>query len=93
MRARIFLLLFSGVFVAVSCANRDGSVQTAATEYKVITLDTTTTVIYNEFSTIISSNSVIEVKPKVSGYVVGKYVGSSVLCSRPEWRFPMLCSP
>lgn len=41
----------------------------APPEYKVKTIDTTTAVVYAEYSAVLQSEAVVEIRPKVSGYL------------------------
>ncbi len=77
---RIMNTLLPALFMLaiISCGN-DSTQQAAPPEYKVLTLDTTTAVIYNEYSTIISSDAQIFVRPKVTGYIAKKYINEGDL--------------
>lgn len=52
----------------VSCKSKTESVATPP-EYKTSLLDTTTAVVYAEYSAVLQSESVVEIRPKVSGYL------------------------
>lgn len=63
---------------AISCGNKKVS-EPAPPDYKVISLDTTTTIIYNEFPTIVSSDAIIDIYSKVTGFVARKYINEGDL--------------
>ena len=74
------LLIIAGAIICISsCRNKQEQIQPAPA-FKVITLDTTSAVVYNDYSTIIQSNTIVEIRPKVSGYIktIAKQEGTPV---------------
>lgn len=65
---------------AVSCNSEQTKGKAETPEYTVLTLDTTTAVAYIEYSTVIQSNTLVEIRPNVSGYLekIAKNEGESV---------------
>lgn len=65
----------------VSCSQGDDGQKQDAPAYAVMTLDTLTAFAYDEYSTIIQSNTVVEIRPNVSGYLesIQKNEGESVV--------------
>ena len=57
------------LFSIFSCSSGGNKKEAVAPAYKVSKLDTTSTTIYNEFSTTIQSVEVVEIRPKISGYI------------------------
>ena len=72
-------LLTIPLILLASCGNKKTAAEKIP-EYNVMTLDTCTAVTYTEYSTIIQSNTVVEIRPKVSGYIsrIAKEEGSRV---------------
>lgn len=60
----IFLLVF-----LPSCKSKKAAAPVPPS-YRTMVLDTTSAVVYTEYSAVIQSQSVIEIRPKVSGYLV-----------------------
>lgn len=52
-----------------SCSQNKNTTEENAPEYLVQTLDTSTVTVYKEFSTTIQSQDVIEIRPRITGYV------------------------
>ncbi|MBQ1279965.1 MAG: efflux RND transporter periplasmic adaptor subunit [Bacteroidales bacterium] len=74
------LLIIAGATICISsCRNKQEQIQPAPA-FNVITLDTTSAVVYNDYSTIIQSNTIVEIRPKVSGYIktIAKQEGTPV---------------
>ncbi len=71
--------------VLFSCGNKQAA--PAPPEYKVMVLDTTTTVIYNEFSTIISTDAIIDIYSKVTGYITEKYITEGDLVEKGQMLY------
>lgn len=66
---RILLgMLFITSLSFVSCKSKTETISTPP-EYKVQTIDTTTAVVYAEYSAVLQSEAVVEIRPKVSGYL------------------------
>lgn len=78
----LFYLLVGcfSAFAAGACSSGQKQEQQQAPEYKVIELDTTTVTVYSEFSTVIQSKDVIEIRPRITGYIdkIEKNEGSAV---------------
>lgn len=71
MRKHIIFFATSIVVCGValsSCKNEPQTV-TAPPSYKTTIIDTTTAVVYSDYSATIQSESVVEIRPKVSGYI------------------------
>lgn len=66
-------LLAVVLFSALSCHNRTEKEEQTFPEYSTMRLDTATAVVYNEYSTIIQSNTSVEIRPRISGYLSKKY--------------------
>ncbi len=81
----IFLLLTVSLLI-VSCGGKNTQPQ-AAPEYKVLVLDTSTVTIYNEYPAMIVSDAIIDVKPKITGFVVGKYITSGDIVKQGQLLF------
>ncbi len=62
----IFLLMLC---ITVSCKNKKVD-SDSIPEYKVMTLDTTNTIVYSEYSAVIQSNKTIDIRSKVTGYLL-----------------------
>lgn len=54
---------------AVSCNSEQTKGSAGTPEYTVMALDTATAVAYIEYSTVIQSNTLVEIRPNVSGYL------------------------
>ncbi len=52
----------------VSCKSKTEAVPTPP-EYKTRLIDTTTAVVYSEYSAVLQSEAIVEIRPKVSGYL------------------------
>lgn len=65
---------------AVSCDSKQTKSSAGTPEYEIMTLDTTSAVAYIEYSTVIQSNTLVEIRPNVSGYLekIAKNEGESV---------------
>lgn len=63
-----------------SCSQNKNTAEESAPEYLVQTLDTSTVTVYKEFSTTIQSQDVIEIRPRITGYIdkILKLEGSHV---------------
>lgn len=72
------ITLFFALSLASSCGSKQ--VATPPPAYKVTAVDTTTATIYSEYSAVIQSNTMVEIRPKVSGYLnkIAKAEGSNV---------------
>ena len=81
MKKQLILLALMTLAVASisSCGNKAPQV-VPAPEFNVMTLDTTSAVVYNDYSTIIQSNTMVEIRPKISGYIksIAKEEGTPV---------------
>src|SRR5574344_217769 len=64
----IYFTIIMVIFSLSSCKGKKDSDQQPP-EYKTMILDTATAVVYTEYSTIIQSKSIVEIRPKVSGYL------------------------
>lgn len=64
----ISFILISVLIFVPSCKGKK-SVTPAPPTYRTMVLDTTSAVVYTEYSAIIQSQSMIEIRPKVSGYL------------------------
>ncbi len=69
MRKVSFFLMSLTVVCALSSCNGKKAENTLPPTYRTMLLDTTTAVVYNEYSAVIQSESVVEIRPKVSGYL------------------------
>ncbi len=83
---RYFIIPLLASLLAVSCMTKSREA-VKAPEYRVLTLDTTTMVIYNEYPAMIVSDAIIDVKPKITGYVVGKYIKSGDIVKKGQLLF------
>ncbi len=87
MKRILYIVLAVAVSSAiVSCGSKQ-TAQPTPPDYKVMTLDTTTTVIYNEFSTIISSDAIIDIYSRVTGYVAKKYINEGDLVEKGQMMY------
>lgn len=79
-RTSIKIVLFAILISSITACGSKGTTVPRTPEYPVMTLDTMTAVTYTEYSTIIQSNTVVEVRSKVSGYLteIAKEEGSFV---------------
>lgn len=75
----IIAIILSVAITTTSCGNKKPQT-TAPPAFKVLTLDTCSAVVYNEYSTIIQSNTMVEIRPKITGYVksIAKQEGTTV---------------
>ena len=76
-RILIGMMLISSLSF-VSCKSKTEAVQTPP-EYKTMQLDTTTAVVYAEYSAVLQSEAVVEIRPKVSGYL------SKIAVNEGQW--------
>lgn len=75
----ITIAFMAAMLILSSCGNK-APVQVTPPSFKTTTLDTTSAIVYNEYSTIIQSNTMVEIRPKVSGYIkaILKQEGSTI---------------
>ncbi len=68
------------VFAISACSSKQVQAPQQAPAYKIMELDTGTVTVYSEFSTIIQSKDVIEIRPRITGYIdkIAKEEGSLV---------------
>ncbi len=76
-RILIGMILISSLSF-VSCKSKTESVQTPP-EYKTKLIDTTTAVVYSEYSAVLQSEAVVEIRPKVTGYL------SKIAVNEGQW--------
>ena len=62
----------------VSCKSKTETVQTPP-EYRTKLIDTTTAVVYSEYSAVLQSEAIVEIRPKVSGYL------SKIAVNEGQW--------
>lgn len=62
----------------VSCKSKTEAVQTPP-DYKTRVIDTTTAVVYADYSAVLQSEAVVEIRPKVSGYL------SEIAVNEGQW--------
>ncbi len=79
--AHLLRLTLTGCMVCIlfACGGKK-KVTEAPPQYTVISLDTSSAVVYTEYSAVLQSNTVVEIRPKISGYLakIEKPEGSSV---------------
>lgn len=68
MRKLSFILVLASLIIIPSCKGKKAAAPVPPT-YRTMLLDTTTAIVYTEYSAIIQSQSLIEIRPKVSGYL------------------------
>lgn len=68
MRKHIVGLAILLTLLFVSCKSKTETPQ-APPAYKTAVLDTTTAVVYSEYSAVLQSESVVEIRPRISGYL------------------------
>lgn len=68
------------VFAMSACSSEQQQTPQQAPAYKIMELNTDTVTVYSEFSTIIQSQDVIEIRPRITGYLdeIAKKEGSPV---------------
>lgn len=62
------LIVYSILFLVLACKNGE-KLETKAPSFKTVKLDTTKALVYTEYSSVIQSQTVVEIRPKVSGYL------------------------
>ncbi len=76
-RILIGMILISSLSF-VSCKSKTEAVQ-APPKYKTQVIDTTTAVVYSEYSAVLQSEAVVEIRPKVTGYL------SKIAINEGQW--------
>lgn len=81
-----FCLTLCFALIFTSCGNKKNATNIAP-EYKIMSIDTTTTTIFTEYSATLQSEAVIEIRPKVSGYLKKRNVDEGNLVKKGELLF------
>ncbi len=69
MKTNIFVAISALSLMAVSCGGEVQKPQKAVPEYAAMTIDTTSALITTDFAAELSSAQVVEIRPRVSGYL------------------------
>ncbi|MEG1670660.1 MAG: efflux RND transporter periplasmic adaptor subunit [Mucinivorans sp.] len=86
MNNRNLLLATALSAFLVSCGGATGAKQSQS-EYPILTLDTSSAVVYTDFATEIKSGTVVEIRPRVSGYIDKILVAEGAHISKGEAIF------
>ncbi len=69
MKTKSLLFLFLLSLVVVACGTTEQPTVKAEAEYQAMTVDTSTAQIYTDFTAELQSAQVVEIRPRVSGYL------------------------
>ncbi|MEG2471575.1 MAG: efflux RND transporter periplasmic adaptor subunit [Bacteroidales bacterium] len=68
-KIKVASAIVAAFIISISCSQNSNTVEQAAPEFEIKTLDTSNVTAYTEFSTTIQSEDVIDIKPRITGYV------------------------